>query len=281
MLKLHLAVLLFGFAGLFGKLLTIPPPVIVWGRTFFAVISLVVFLGLGNRRRIRPSSPRDYALLVFQGFLLAGHWLTFFHSIQVSSVAVGLLSFSTFPIFVLFLEAWLFKGRLTAQDLISAALVFLGLALIVRSFQPGETTFIGAVWGTVSGLTFALLTLFNRKLSSSASPAAVALAQNLVAALVLTPFSLSELGLLPLTDWVLLAALGIFCTALAHSLFIASLTQVRAFIASLVACLEPVYGIVAAVFVLGEIPSLRQMAGGLIIVVMTGWTSLAHGRNQG
>jgi hypothetical protein len=36
------------------------------------------------------------------GLILAVHWITFFHAIQVSSVAVGLLAFSTFPVFITF-----------------------------------------------------------------------------------------------------------------------------------------------------------------------------------
>jgi len=74
-----------------------------------------------------------------------------------------------------------------------------------------------------------------------------------------------DLSLKP-TDFLLLAALGIFCTALAHVLFIKSLVHIKTQLASITACLEPVYGIIFAFVLLGEIPALRTILGGCIIL---------------
>src|SRR5688572_18367201 len=95
LLALHLAVALFGFAGLFGKWLTLPPYAIVLGRTAIAaaVLALVVAVQRGNFRT-EPG-------LAHNGVMLAVHWVTFFEAIRVSSVAIGLLGYATFPLFVL------------------------------------------------------------------------------------------------------------------------------------------------------------------------------------
>jgi len=63
-----------------------------------------------------------------------------------------------------------------------------------------------------------------------------------------------------------LVILGVFCTALAHVLFIRSLVQVKAQLASIIASLEPVYGIIFAFVLLGEVPALRTILGGVIIL---------------
>jgi drug/metabolite transporter (DMT)-like permease len=60
--------------------------------------------------------------------------------------------------------------------------------------------------------------------------------------------------------------LGVFCTALAHTLFLASLRRVSAHTASIVAALEPVYGIALAAWLLHEIPTLRTLVGATMIV---------------
>ena len=74
-------------------------------------------------------------------------------------------------------------------------------------------------------------------------------------------------ALLPWMDGrALLLALGLVCTALAHTLFIASLREVTARTASVVAALEPVYGIALAFVLLGERPDARVLAGGVLIV---------------
>ena len=72
------------------------------------------------------------------GVLLAIHWVAFFHAIQVSTVAVGLLTFSSFPLFVTLLEPWFFRERRRWLDLFTAVLVMAGLAMIVPSFDFGN-----------------------------------------------------------------------------------------------------------------------------------------------
>ncbi|MBD0270020.1 MAG: EamA family transporter, partial [Cyanobacteria bacterium Co-bin8] len=67
----------------------------------------------------------------------------------------------------------------------------------------------------------------------------------------------------------LLLVLGVLCTALAHTLFIESLAVLRTQLASVISALEPVYGILLAVVLLGEIPNARTLAGGLLILGTT------------
>lgn len=54
--------------------------------------------------------------------------------------------------------------------------------------------------------------------------------------------------------------------ALAHVLFIRSLVHVKAQLASMIACLEPLYGIIFALVLFGEVPALRTILGGGIIL---------------
>ena len=63
-------------------------------------------------------------------------------------------------------------------------------------------------------------------------------------------------------------------TALSHTLFIGSLRTIRAQTASVVSCLEPVYGILLAALFLGEIPSRREVLGGAVVFACAIWGSL-------
>ncbi len=90
--------------------------------------------------------------------------------------------------------------------------------------------------------------------------------QNGMATLILLPFMFFETWVLQPADYVLLPVLGIFCTALAHVLFIKSLVHIKTQLASITACLEPVYGIIFALFLLGEIPDARTILGGGIML---------------
>ena len=263
--EIHIAVLLFGLAGLFGKFLSLPPLVIVFGRTSFAALTLSAIL-FYSKTRIRTKSIRDFTVLVLLGILLAIHWTTFFHAIQISTVAVGLLTFSTFPVFVTFMEPYFFKEKLRRFDMLTAGSVVLGLILVIPSLDFQNNITQGAFWGTISGFTFAVLSILNRKYVGTYPSMVIVCYQNWMATLILFPFLFFEDVSLQPTDFFLLAILGIFCTALAHVLFIKSLVHIKTQLASITACLEPVYGIIFAFVLLDETPALRTILGGSIIL---------------
>jgi drug/metabolite transporter (DMT)-like permease len=264
---IHVAVILFGFAGLFGKYLTLAPTVIVFGRTVFAALTLLL-VALGMRQTLAVRSLRDGGAFMVIGMILAIHWSTFFHSIQISTVAIGLLTYATFPVFITFMEPYFFKEKIRLFDVAMAAGVFIGLVLVVPAYDFKNNITQGVLWGTLSGFTFAILSLMNRKYVQTYGSLVVSFYQNLFAALALLPLAFMAADRLGLSarDWGLLLLLGVLCTALAHALFIKGLANVKAQLASIIASLEPVYGVILALLLLGEVPSMRTLIGGGIIL---------------
>jgi len=269
-LSANTAVLFFGLAGVLGKLSTLPSPLIVLGRVVFAGL---VLLGacLFQHIPLRPKQRRDGFLLVGQGALLALHWTAFFQSINVSNVAIGLLSFSSFPLFTAALEPLLLKQRPSRIQIIAALLILPGIYLLVPSFTLQNRTTLGVAWGLLAGATFALLSVANRWLGRSYPSLTISLYQDGVAALVLLPaLFLTPTGTLwTLHELFILLILGVVCTALAHTLFIASMRDITAQSASLFASLEPVWGILFSVLLLRDIPTVTTLLGGSIILCAT------------
>ncbi len=266
----NVAVLFFGLAGVLGKLTVLPAPLIVFGRVFFAGLVLVA-VALFQHIPLRPKRQRDGFLLLGQGALLALHWTAFFQSINVSNVAVGLLSFSSFPLFTAMLEPLLLRQRPTRVQVVAALLILPGIYLLVPSFTFQNQTTLGVAWGVLAGATFALLSVTNRWLARTYPSLTISLYQDGVAAIVLLPalfFAPSATLWTPHTLLILLV-LGVVCTALAHTLFIASMRYITAQSASLLASLEPVWGIVFGVLLLQDIPSLITLLGGAIILFAT------------
>jgi drug/metabolite transporter (DMT)-like permease len=264
------AVMLFGLAGVLGKMTALPATIIVFGRVVVAGAALgVIALRLGVS--LRPRDARGLLVLSGQGVLLAAHWVAFFQAINVSSVAIGLLSFSSFPLFTAALEPAVLRQRLRLAELVGALLVLPGIYLLVPAISLSDTTTQGVVWGVFAGASFALLSVGNRWLGRSYGSVTISLYQETVAALVLLPAVLLTPLAAPLTlsQALLLIALGLACTALAHTLFIAGMRSVTAQLASLFACLEPVWGILFALALLGEVPAVRTLMGGAIILAAT------------
>ena len=276
LLEIHLAAVLFGLAGLFGKWISLSPFLIVLGRVFFASLALAALLG-ATRQSLRPLLRRHAGLLVLLGAILAGHWAAFFQSIQVSSVAVGLLSCYTFPAFTVVLEPLFSRERLDKRNFLLAALCLAGVFLIVPRFDLGDRTYQGALWGLLAGLTFAVLTIFNRRLAQEHPSVGIAFLQDLFATLFLLPCLVFVPLRLSPRDWALLAVLGLACTAVSHTLFIRGMRHVRAQTASIISSLEPVYGIVLALLFLGEVPSARTLAGGAVILTAVLLVTLREG----
>lgn len=262
LLGLHVGALAFGLTGVFGKLALAVPLVIVFGRALFAVLSLLPLAW----RHPRPGT-RKILLLAGGGLLLGSHWLTFFHAVKLSGVAVATLGFASFPAFTVLLEGLLFRERIRPVEWLTLLLVSGGLLLVTPHFELASAQTAGLLWAVLSGLLFALLSVANRATVRGIHPFQAALWQNLTISACLLPLAWPLLpGVRPL-DWLWIGLLGVFCTAIAHSLFVASLSLLKARNAALIFALEPVYGIAVAWWLFGEQPTLRMAAGGLLILL--------------
>lgn len=272
LLAIHSAVLLFGISGLFGKWLTLSPLTIVLGRVFFSSIFLIILI---SRRKLslRLSQYRDYSYLIIMGIILAVHWISFFASIQLATVTIGLLTFSTFPIFVTLLEPYCFKEKLHIRDLLATFLTFVGVILVVPGRNMDSSMFQGFMCGIVSGLTYAILSLLNRKYVNHYPSLIVAFYEQSTACILLLPIVLLTPTTLTPRDIALLVILGVVFTGVSHTLFITGLKYVRVQTAGIISALEPVYGIILAACFLGELPTLREILGGLIILVTITYSS--------
>ena len=263
--EIHIAALLFGLTGLFGKFLALPAPVIVFGRTVFAAMALDVFFSV-KKVSVKLESRRDVLSLFAVGVLLAVHWTVFYQSVQTSTVAVAVLTFSAYPVFVTFIEPAMFGERLRAADVVSAAAIVFGVLLIVPAFDMGNNVTVGILWGMLSSFAYAVMSLFNRRFASKYQGTVIAFYEQLSAGCILIPSLFVFRPSLTCRDWALLALLGVVFTGFAHSLFIQGMKMVRAQTAGVIASLESVYGIAAAALLLGEMPSARELFGGAVIL---------------
>lgn len=267
LLSVHLAVFLFGVVGLFAKLVDLPAVIIVLGRVLFSSVFLWGFLLVG-RQRIRLKRRADYLWMIAAGVILAVHWSSFMQAIQSSTVAVGTLAFSTFPLFVTIMEPYVFHEKLKASDVVCAVVMLAGVFLIVPEFTLQNTMTRGVLWGLLSAVTYAVLSLMNRKFSGSYPATVVSFYEQVTAAVVLFPMLLILRPQVTLKDVGVLMLLGVVFTAVAHSLFINGLRTVRVQTAGIISGLESVYGIVSALIFLGEIPGIREIAGGALILAV-------------
>lgn len=272
LIQIHFSVFLFGFAGLFGKWIQLDAMSIVWGRVLFASIAFTVFF-ITKKITIFNLPLKTYLLLAFMGIILALHWWTFFLAIQMSNVALGLLSFASFPVFTALLEPVFFKTPLNFKTFLLVILSSVGLYIILPEWDWQSDYVKGVFWGAMSGLSFAVLTLFNQKIQQNNllpdknRSVILSFYQDFFALIVLTPFIGFSFVEWDLNNWILIILLGLVFTALAHFLYINGLRKEKATTASLASNLEPVYGIVLAWVLLGEKIAINTFFGGSLILM--------------
>ncbi|HML49339.1 MAG TPA: DMT family transporter [Clostridia bacterium] len=280
LLWIHLAVALFGFSGLFAKAVHQPAGLIVLGRVLFSTVSLLVPMKTA-KYPFKPESKRDLALFVLAGLVLAAHWTAFMESIRVSTVAIGVLTFSTFPVFVTFLEPYFFREKLKASNVVCALVMLAGVACIVPEFSLGNETTHGVLWGMAGSLSYAVLSLLNRRFAKRYPGIRVAFYEQCTATVALLPMLFALRPVFSTNDVMGLLALGVVFTALAHSMFVQGLKSVRAQTAGIISSLESVYGILAAALLFGEIPGTREIAGGAVIFSVVLYSTLAARKKAG
>lgn len=146
LISVHIAVVLFGLSGLFAKMVDLPSSVITFGRVLFSSLFLLVFLKIKGQN-IRLKCGKDYAALSAAGIILAVHWTTYMLSIKLSTVAVGTIIISSFPLFVTFMEPYFFHEKLKPANVICALIMLLGVLCMIPEFALGNEMTQGILWG--------------------------------------------------------------------------------------------------------------------------------------
>ena len=264
-LWLHVAVMLFSISGVVGQFVEIPSVLVAMGRVICSSILLFIIAKV-KKESLKLESKKDYVLIMFAGAVLAVHWTTFFQSIQVSSVAIGTITFSTFPLFITFIEPIIFKEKIKMRSIVNAIILLIGVLITVPEFSMENQVTVGIVWGMISSFTYAIITLANRYFSKKYIGRVVCLYEQGTAAIVLLPAAFLVPAVWRPQDIAGVLVIGFVCTAFAYSLYVSAQKGVRAQTAGIISGMETVYGIIYAFIFLSEVPSGREILGGIVIL---------------
>ena len=250
---LHIAVMCFSCSGVIGQYVQVPAVQVAMGRVICSSL-LLLAISLVCKDKLTLDSKKDYGLMILTGVVMAIHWSSFFQSIQTSSVAIGTITFSTFPLFLTFLEP---------------------LVLItIPEFSVENKVTIGILWGMLASFTYAVMTLSNRYFSSRYKGRTICLYEQGTAAIALLPALVLVKAEWRPVDFAGVATIGFLCTAIAYSLYVTAQKGVKAQTAGIISGMETVYGIVFALIFLREIPTVRELVGGAVILGIAFYSSL-------
>ena len=265
-LILHFSVLLLSFPALFARGLDLVALVIIWWRCFFAFIFLQIFFLIKPKKKIPTDS---YKWLIFSGLLLGLHWWMFFSSIQLSNVSLGLITFFTFPIFGIFIEAAVFRTKINLYQIIRALGVIMGVYILVPAFTLENNITKGILLGLLAALFYVIRMIVIKKCLVKISTINILYYQLIVACLVISlPFlSNTHQFIFPSgTELILLMLLASIFTLGSHGLMVYTLKCFSVTTVGIVGALEVIYASILAAFIFKEIPDLSFYVGASIIL---------------
>lgn len=279
---LYLAIFLLALTGLFAKLIPLNAISIIQLRGIVATVCLALF-SLLQKRSLRLTGARTYAGVYALGLLLGLHWVTFFHAMQVSSVAVGMLSLFSFPMITIMLEPLFARQRMKAGDFVAGLIMLAGLVIMVGQDVTDLRGQVmqGVAWGVFSAVLFALRNLFQKYHFNHVTSDSLMFHQVVAVGLMLAIFvDYPQVRALDPMDLLKLVLLGILSTAGAHTLLVFSMKQLPVKSVALISCLQPVIAILLAWFVIKETPGVPVLIGGGIVLSVAAYESLQKWRSS-
>jgi len=269
---LHLAVILAGFTGVFGKLISLNEGLLVWYREVFSFIWLFLILKLFKIST--AISSREKFKIARAGILLTVHWLFFYGSIKYSNISIGVVCYSLTSFFTAIFKPLISKQRYVVTELLLSLLTLLGIILI---FHFDASYRLGIGLGVISSAFAALYTIYNERLVKHYESMVMNYYQMAGGAIALGLFLPLYLHFFPVAtffpntkDIIYLLLLSLFCTVGLYVLFAESLKRISAFTVNLTFNLEPIYAIIMAFLFFDEGKQVNtSFYAGLFLVALS------------
>lgn len=250
---MHLIVLIFGFTGILGELISLNSVPLVFYRTAIAAVVLAIFVGVAGKMQRLTSS--QVLKLVAIGIITAAHWVFFFEAIKVSTISVAVATLASTALFISFLEPAFMRKRIDWREVVLGVVVIIGLVII---FQFETEYKLGIVLAIISAILAALFSVFNGIMIKEIDAVSISLYEMGAAAVGVFIFLLftggisTEFFVISNMDWLWLLLLGTIATAFAFVVSVDVMKVLSPFTVALSINMEPVYSILLALLIFGE-----------------------------
>ena len=273
LIRLHIAVVLWGFTGVLGRAITLNESWLVWWRMLISAVSLWILFFF--QKKIKKIAFEDFLKIAAIGTLLSLHWLCFYGSIKYSNVSIALTCLSTSGLLSAIVEPIFFRRRINIYELLLGMFALVGIALIYATNLSYST---GIYIGLLSSVLIVFTSVLNKKFVADFESEKIILYQltgGFLGLSILLPFYnflFPSIQKIPQHfDWLWLFILSWCCTIFTFILYVRALKKVSAFTINLTLTLEPVYGIIVAFIIYNENKTLSKyffVGFGLIFIAV-------------
>ncbi|MED1824360.1 DMT family transporter [Brevibacillus agri] len=271
-LALLIGVIAISSSAIFVKLSSAPAPIIATYRLIFSVVLTLPFL-LWNRgalAEIGNMSRKVWLLCLLSGAFLASHFLLWFESLNYTSVASSTVLVTLQPLFA-FIGGYFFFGERVRLLALSGGLLAIAGSFVIGwgDFQVGGMALFGDALALLGAVTVTGYWLVGQYVRQHMSSFTYTLVVYTATSVILVAYDL-VLGYplvgYPAQDWGWFFCLALFPTLLGHSIFNWVIEWLNTTTISMGILGEPIGTAILAYFILGEVVTVPQWVGGLIII---------------
>jgi len=270
-LILFISVISVSTAAIWIKLANdVPSPSIAFWRMF---ISSIFIIPVYFKKRLKLLDKKEVLLSIFSGFFLAGDFALWTLSLKFTSVASSVVLVSISPLFIM-LFSFVFLGKKPrAKDVVSVSIAIAGIFLIGSSDLSlifGVENLTGDLLATLAAASIAGYLMVGQKVRQSVGTLNyISILYPATTIFLLLPVFFTKSPLLGFSgnNYLYLAGLGIIPQLVGHTGFNYALKKVPAFVVSLSILFEPVLSIIWAFLLLSEGLTIKQIAGGILVLL--------------
>ena len=269
--KLVFVMIIWGSLGVFTRSVPLSALSLAFLRALIALPVLFAALKMKKSARLQPRLLIPYLI---SGVLLGFGWLTLFYGFKHTSISSAVILYNMCPVYVMIAAPLLLKETISKIDASVIFTAFIGLLLIVGHDLLAGFGYMGMALSTVSGMLYATIVLLNRSIKLRLDNQTATFVQILAAMTVLLPFVLMDGNVFTVTSLDATAVfftilLGVLHTGVAYTLFFSLSAQMKSVEIVSYSYLEPLFGILFSVIVVGEVLTPPQILGGLLILGST------------
>jgi len=278
LISLHIMVIILGFTGVLGKLITLDTSYLVWYRMLIACIVLFIFMLFKNT--VRKIKIKNIIPLLGIGSIVALHWLFFFEAIKVSNISIAVICLSTSSLFSSFLEPIFFKRRILTYEVLFGLAVLLTLYFMLNETPKitNNTNYIyGYIYGIISALLATLFTLMNAKYISKIDAVEITMFEMLGGVLTISLLFLINNDYtiinqqININDIIYLIILATICTAGVFVWMIEIMRYITPYSLIMAVNLEPIYSVIIALIIFNESETMNlsfYLGGAIILCIV-------------
>jgi drug/metabolite transporter (DMT)-like permease len=268
---LLVAVISISTSAILVKLSTAPAAIIATYRLLFTVLLMTPFMVTKYRRTFRLVGKRDWLLCSLAGVFLAFHFILWFESLNLTSVASSVALVTLQPIFAFIGTYLFFKEKLNWKAVLGGLIAITGSMVISwGDFRLSGMALIGDLFALLAAIMATGYLLFGqnvRKRLSLMSYTYLVYGFSVITLLVYD-FALGySFAPYPKSDWILFLLMALFPTLLGHSIFNWAVKWISVSVISMSILGEPIGAAILAYLFLGEALYPTQWIGGSIIML--------------